>query len=78
MYNGGKVAFVAEPNELICILGHVPYHLHEVGRILGSCLAKGQTLGAHMEPERRKTKKLKETKENMEAGSADLDIYPVR
>lgn len=54
---GGNTAFVAEPDEMIGILSHVPYHLHEVRWVLSNRLAKGQTLSTHMEPTEEHTKK---------------------
>lgn len=53
-----NITFVALPDELICILGQVPYHLQEVVGVPGNRLTKGQTLGAHVEPKEKIMKKI--------------------
>lgn len=45
-----KVTFVAEPDEMISVFNHVPYHQQEVCWVLSNTLTKGQTLSTHMEP----------------------------
>lgn len=62
----GNVAFVAEPDEVIGILSHVPYHLQEVHRALSNRLTKGQTLSTHVEPKEKQKKTIKETKQDTE------------
>lgn len=44
------VTIVAEPDEMIGVLSHVPYHQQEVGWVLSNGLTKGQTLSTNMEP----------------------------
>lgn len=34
----GNAAFVAEPDELIAVFGHIQYHLQEVDGVLGNRL----------------------------------------
>lgn len=50
---GENVAFVTEPDEVIGILSHIPYHLQEVHRVLSNRLSKGQTLSTYVEPEEK-------------------------
>lgn len=53
------VAFVAEPDEVIGILCHIPYHLQEVVRVLSNRLTKGQCLNTHVEPREKHKKTIK-------------------
>ena len=63
--SGKMVVFpcpVAEPDELIAVFGHIKYHPQEVQRALSNSLAKGQTLGTHMEPEEENKQNQKKAK----------------
>lgn len=66
---GVNSAFVVEPDEVVGMLRHVPYHLQEVDRILSNRLTKGQALGTHMEPTEKTYRGPTET------GSAASDVY---
>lgn len=66
------VAFVAEPDEVIGILCHIPYHLQEVVWVLSNRLTKGQCLNTHVEPrEKHKKKAIKRHKQNDDICSLD-------
>lgn len=43
------ITIVAEPDEMIGVLSHIPYHQQEVCWVLSNSLTKGQTLSTHME-----------------------------
>lgn len=70
-----NVAFVAEPDEVIGILSHIPYHLQEVRRVLSNCLSKGQTLSTYVESEEKQRNEKKRQKTQIPQcelkGSAD-------
>lgn len=68
----GNVAFVAEPDEVIGILSHIPYHLQEVHRALSNRLTKGQTLSTHVEPKEKQKNTIKDTKQNTEISTRRL------
>lgn len=57
---------VSEPDEMIGVLSHIPYHQQEVSWVLSNTLTKGQALSAHMEPG---GKRMIEIKQN-------LDFWP--
>lgn len=48
------VTTVAEPDEMIGVLSHIPYHQQEVCWVLSNSLTKGQALSTHMESEGEK------------------------
>lgn len=50
------VTIVAEPDEMIGVLSHIPYHQQEVCWVLSNSLTKGQALSTHMESEGGKKK----------------------
>lgn len=52
------VTIVAEPDEMIGVLSHIPYHQEEVCWVFSNSLTKGQTLSTHMEPKGKIGKKL--------------------
>lgn len=47
------VAFVAEPDEVVGIRCHIPYHLQEVLWVLSNRLTEGQCPNTHMEPQQK-------------------------
>lgn len=51
------VTIVAEPDEMIGVLSHIPYHQQEVGWVLSNSLTKGQILSTYMEPKGKKNMK---------------------
>lgn len=65
------VAFVAEPDEVIGILCHIPYHLQEVVWVLSNRLTKGQCLNTHVEPQEKHKKTIKRHRQNDNICSLD-------
>lgn len=56
----GMATIVSEPDEMIGVLSHIPYHQQEVSWVLSNTLTKGQALSAHMEPGGEKIKEIKQ------------------
>lgn len=57
-----KVAFVAASDELVAVLGHLPYQLQKEDGVLGNGLTKGQTLGTDVKSEEEKKNRKTHTK----------------
>lgn len=53
------VTIVAEPDEMIGVLNHIPYHQQEVCWVLSNSLSKGQALSTHVESEGIKMNEIK-------------------